>query len=288
MEPIKAAVSDMDSSDTSTATGQSAEPSRRETSLELVFPLVERTAAELLAQRAWRLGEPSALASRVAPIIVQQVNDAGTGTIDVKLVERELVNEYGSQLYAACLDEGSAREQLAYKELWAYLSPLVMHLVSETDLRSDIMQDALMRIHSGLKNVHDPRRFLPWASISTRREIWLRRYRAVELLTEEPFDGEVAQSVELAAYESDAAVESSDLEEVITMALTHLSERERQVIVASYFDGLSGDEIAEKMGLSPTSVYKLMHRARTNLRRLLEPVLVQQRSSQTMSPPSAS
>ena len=271
MAPTKSTVSDM--GDASADTGP-AEPTIREVSLESVFPLVEKTAAELLTQRAWRLVEQSALASKVAQIIVRQVNDAGTRTIDVKLVERELVNEYGSQLYAACLDRGSAREQLAYEELWAYLSPLVMHFVSDTALRSDIMQDALERIHRGLEGVQNPRHFLVWVSVVTRQQLRLSQYRRMERHAEESFDVEEQPNVKVATYESNL-VESSDLREVITMALSHLSERERQVIVASYVDGLRPSEIAEKMGLSPNSVYVLKHRALTSLRRLLEPVLKQ-------------
>ena len=53
-------------------------------------------------------------------------------------------------------------------------------------------------------------------------------------------------------------------------ALVNMSERDRQLLMMKYVDGLSYGEIAEHVGVSPSAVQSRLHRARAILRKLLE------------------
>jgi RNA polymerase sigma-B factor len=68
---------------------------------------------------------------------------------------------------------------------------------------------------------------------------------------------------DLEAYEEHAALQ---------MAMSRLTEKERRVLEMAYFDGFSQADIAGRMGVSQMHISRLLRRALTQLRHLLEDV----------------
>lgn len=66
---------------------------------------------------------------------------------------------------------------------------------------------------------------------------------------------------DLQAYEEHAALQ---------MAMSRLSEKERKVLELAYFEGFSQADIAKRMGVSQMHISRLLRRALTQLRHLLE------------------
>lgn len=52
-------------------------------------------------------------------------------------------------------------------------------------------------------------------------------------------------------------------------AMASMPERDRQLLMLKYVDGLSYGEIAQRVGVTPSAVQSRLHRARAGLRRLL-------------------
>ncbi|GAB5403142.1 MAG: hypothetical protein Aurels2KO_13730 [Aureliella sp.] len=52
-------------------------------------------------------------------------------------------------------------------------------------------------------------------------------------------------------------------------AMASMSERDRQLLMLKYVEGLSYGEIAKRVGVTPSAVQSRLHRARAGLRRLL-------------------
>ncbi len=55
-------------------------------------------------------------------------------------------------------------------------------------------------------------------------------------------------------------------------AMASMSERDRQLLMLKYVEGLSYGEIAGRVGVTPSAVQSRLHRARAELRRLLSKV----------------
>jgi RNA polymerase sigma-70 factor (ECF subfamily) len=55
-------------------------------------------------------------------------------------------------------------------------------------------------------------------------------------------------------------------------AVGRLPRRQAQVFCLTCFEQMSGEEVAERLGISPTAARMLLSRARRRLERLLEPV----------------
>jgi RNA polymerase sigma-70 factor (ECF subfamily) len=66
-------------------------------------------------------------------------------------------------------------------------------------------------------------------------------------------------------------VEANELAERLRVAVCRLPRRQAEVFCLSCFDQMSGDEIAEQLGIRATAARMLLSRARRRLQRLLAP-----------------
>ena len=66
--------------------------------------------------------------------------------------------------------------------------------------------------------------------------------------------------------------EASELADRLRAAVGQLPRRQAQVFCLSCFEQMSGEEVAEQLGISPTAARMLLSRARRRLRRVLEPL----------------
>ena len=66
--------------------------------------------------------------------------------------------------------------------------------------------------------------------------------------------------------------EASELADRLRVAVGQLPRRQAQVFCLTCFEQMSSEEIADRLGISPTAVRMLLSRARRRLQRLLEPL----------------
>lgn len=65
-------------------------------------------------------------------------------------------------------------------------------------------------------------------------------------------------------------VENEEFWAVFTKCLSALPEAQRRAFSMREFDGLSGEEISKVLGVTPTNLWVMLHRARARLRKCLE------------------
>lgn len=105
---------------------------------------------------------------------------------------------------------------------------------------------------------------------------WLRRVavcRAIDKLRQRRSHAtleSVAEPLHSAAPEAD--LENRELTEQLRQALQQLSEHEATIFCLRYFEELSYDDIARMLEIEPAAVGMALHRARSKLAQLLEPI----------------
>jgi RNA polymerase sigma-70 factor (ECF subfamily) len=170
----------------------------------------------------------------------------------VTLHEAEL-----KQLMLAGLDGDSA----AYRTLLDRLSKLLRsyyrtrlsRIAREATEVEDVMQDALMALHTR-RHTYDPNElFMPWVYAIARYKLidHLRRTRAS--LANVPLD----DAEELAAQEEHVGVESGH---DLNLLLRQLPDKMRRAIQSVKLDGLSVSEAATRCGMSESAVKVNVHR----------------------------
>ncbi len=183
--------------------------------------------------------------------------------------------------------EGSAA---AFEELVArYQDRLVTvleHVVGDRDQAEDLAQDVFLRMYRARKTYQPTAKFATWLftiannlalnavrSRSRRREHQVPLRDSGPMAVASPGHGIVAGSGFMPARRIDKA----EMRQVVRRALENLNERQRMAVLLNKFEGMSYIDIAQTLGLTEPAVKSLLARARSNLREMLEPYLMQGR-----------
>ncbi|HWH31930.1 MAG TPA: RNA polymerase sigma factor [Egibacteraceae bacterium] len=162
------------------------------------------------------------------------------------------------------VERHQAGDDAAFSELYALhygrLVRFCKRLVRDSHVAEELAQDAFLRAYTSMDRLAGERRFYPWLTVIARRLVidHVRR------------DGRVQPHANVepvpAGATEDVVVQRLDGDHLLT-ALDRVRDRHRQVLHLRDWEGLSYEAIADRLGLAPTAVPPLLHRARLALRR---------------------
>jgi RNA polymerase sigma-70 factor (ECF subfamily) len=139
----------------------------------------------------------------------------------------------------------------------------------------DVLQETLLAAYKGIREFRGDANLSTWLfqvarSFCTK----VRRRRVGEPVQTESLDSPEAGALALPESESPhGRTEGREVASVLRAALASLPEHYREVLLLKDVEGLSAEEVAEVVGEKVPAVKSRLHRARLELRRLLEPVL---------------
>ncbi len=180
-------------------------------------------------------------------------------------------------------------QQQAINDLREYLLRAVLYFFSQNpgDLRGlarqeieqvaqDLAQDALLTILKHLDEFRGESKFTTWAYrfainmslVEARRQRWknisLDNLLSNVELPDVQFEDENAANPELAARQQ-------EIWNVVRDVIDHeLTPRQREILNLIAFEDVPMDVVTERLGTNRNAVYKMLHDARTKLRKSLE------------------
>jgi RNA polymerase sigma-70 factor, ECF subfamily len=140
-------------------------------------------------------------------------------------------------------------------------------------LAEDCAQDALSAILGHLDQFRGASRFTTWAYkfavntalVAARRERWARV--PLDRLLESPDLGERIGSFSDASPDPERRALQGQILAAIRQGIeSHLTERQRQALIAVVFEEVPLDELARHWGSNRNALYKLLHDARRKLK----------------------
>ncbi len=178
-------------------------------------------------------------------------------------------------------DDAGAFEELVQR-YQGRLVRLLEHLGPRRDLADDMTQEVFLRVFRARKSYQPGAKFSTWlftiagnVARNTARSAG-RRQEVSEVDAGNSPSG--SQPSMLASVAVDASglmparlIEGAERAEVVRAAVQMLSDRQREALLLSKFEGLSYVEIAEVMQLTTKAVKSLLSRARVNLKEILVP-----------------
>lgn len=169
-------------------------------------------------------------------------------------------------LYASWCRRLAASDSRAFEELFrATHGALVRYTVTFTHdqaAASDLVQDVYIRIWER-RTVLDPDRSLKALLYRMARNLALNRMRDQQNRRDLLMDYTPSLHAE---SEPDAQVEGRDLRQRLETWIAALPERQREALTLSRFEGMSHDEIADVMDISPRTVNNHLVKALKYLR----------------------
>lgn len=152
----------------------------------------------------------------------------------------------------------------AFAELYArYHGPLVTFChrrVGDPHLAEEFAQETFIQAFQALARLEHPYRIYPWLTVIARRLIIDHQRREARRRREIVLDQPVPPSPD------ELWVAQAEAQEV-RAALERIRARHREVLYLRDCEGLSYEEVAERIGRPVTTVPPLLHRARLALRR---------------------
>ncbi len=159
-----------------------------------------------------------------------------------------------------------------HRELLVYARALTR----DSTTARDIVQEAFIVAYDKINTFDVTRDFATWMRgiVRNKWREWLRKNKRYALT-----DTDIAQiDADVAAWQSEKTEDESDLFEALRDCLHRLPDNLTEAIMACYYEGRTGDEAADHLGIAPAAVRKRLQRARVLLKECLD--------HKTSSPPS--
>lgn len=139
-----------------------------------------------------------------------------------------------------------------YERYYGLAVGIARSRLTDQHLAEDAAQEAFATVCRRFYSLQDPQRFPEWLGTICRRT-------ASKMARSQP-NGALVKSEPISPVNDDDCIR-----EQVHEALNHLSRSEREIIHLHYFSGLSYDEVARVLGISPQAVHGRMQRARRKL-----------------------
>jgi RNA polymerase sigma-70 factor, ECF subfamily len=146
---------------------------------------------------------------------------------------------------------------------------LARRLVGDPHLASDVAQEAMIRAWRALPRFRGDARLSTWLYRITVNTAWTHKKRA-KRHHEASLEDHLDIPAPIDSGHPEIAGEILELRERLRLALDHLPDAQREVVVLKDIYGWSHAEIAESMGISVTAAKVRLHRARARLAKDLE------------------
>jgi RNA polymerase sigma-70 factor (ECF subfamily) len=159
---------------------------------------------------------------------------------------------------------------------------LLTRFLGQSSRREDLVQEVFIRVLRARERYQPTARFSTWLyrivfnlATNERARSSSRRHLSLDF-TGGQDDGEGSlgeRLIDEGATEPAALLENEDVVGAVREAIADLPEQQRMALILAKYDELPYCEIAAILDSSEKAIKSLVHRARTNLRVVLEPFL---------------
>ncbi len=149
---------------------------------------------------------------------------------------------------------------------------LIYSIFNEPDIVDDLAQEVFIKAYEGLSNFRFQSSFYTWLyriAVNRSRDEMRKRKIRKWLPLQSMMESRDAEFHEKMTTQPD----STEAQELVSRGLQQLPEKFRVAVVLKDIDGLSYEQMAEVMQCEIGTVKSRLSRARTMLRRVLQPLL---------------
>ena len=138
----------------------------------------------------------------------------------------------------------------------------------------DVLVEALLKAYRHLNQLRDSAAFRPWLAKIAKRVCWQLKEREslMPLLQLSQLEGEGRQiAADRPALEEQ--IDSARMKAILDQAVRDLPPLYREIYELRDIEGLSGEQVAEKLSVSTAAMKSRLHRARALVREKLDTAL---------------
>jgi RNA polymerase sigma-70 factor (ECF subfamily) len=194
--------------------------------------------------------------------------------------------ETSPKIQKGVIESCKAGNEEAFREIVLHSQRKVFNIayrmLGNKEEAKDLAQEVFLSVYASIKDLREEAKFEAWLTqitINHCRNRWKylerRKYFKSESLDDpiETQDGEIPRPIYDPSDNPETLYEKRMIQEAIQRGLLKLKEEQREMIVLRDLQGISYEEIGELFQLPIGTVKSKLHRARMDLKRILERVL---------------
>lgn len=158
--------------------------------------------------------------------------------------------------------------EVLYKEHYGRVYRVVFALTRDKQITEDAVQEAFFKAFGKLEQLQDKNKFGPWVTTIAVNQ-------AKDALKNSSRHRVVPLHDQISIGSSDDRITSIEVQNEVDRALEKLKDSDREILILKYYCELSTEELAEVLGISPSTAKVRLHRARLNFKNILEAENVQ-------------
>ncbi|MBN1478259.1 RNA polymerase sigma factor, partial [Candidatus Sumerlaeota bacterium] len=146
------------------------------------------------------------------------------------------------------------------------------------EMAEDLVQEVFLRVHLNIHRLDDPHKLAPWLARLARNLAidWQRRgLRRSQIVPMVSLDAQ-EQPLQVPDTQTQGVretMEAEDQRRAVQRAIDRLPPDQREVVLLHYSEGMKQVEIAERLGVRPNRVHRLLRRGLSAMRGTVEPTL---------------
>lgn len=143
------------------------------------------------------------------------------------------------------------------------LQALAWAIVRDHHLTEDLLQDVIVKALGQASEFRDSKHLLKWANVTIRNlaiDLYRKKNRRAKLLEKATLD--LVDS----AWDTEDSHSENERLEILRNCLSHLPDKTQEALTQRYYQNLTVQEIADRMGKNREAIYQLLSRAHRRLR----------------------
>ena len=153
--------------------------------------------------------------------------------------------------------------EVLYKENYARVYRAVFALTRDKLITEDAVQEAFFKAFGKLEKLKDKGKFSSWVTTIAVNE-------AKDMLKSRARHRIVPIHDQISLGSADQRISNLEVQDEVDRVLVQLKLSDKEILILKYFCELSIEELAEVLGISPSTAKVRLHRARLNFRNILE------------------
>jgi RNA polymerase sigma-70 factor, ECF subfamily len=144
----------------------------------------------------------------------------------------------------------------------------------------DVLIEALLKAYRNLDQLRESKAFRGWLAQIARRVCWQLKQRdslqpLMQLSVYEEEGGQIVDPKD----SPELLLAKAQMKEWLTKAVDSLEPEYREVYVLRELEEVSGEEVAQRLGISPAAMKSRLHRSRERIRKYLDALLLEKNLS---------
>lgn len=192
---------------------------------------------------------------------------------------------------ATLVKQAQEGDEFAFSELYEHYYPAMLRVACKHTQVSgrnnqqdaeDVLQEAMLSAYKNIKSLKNPKSFKSWLTtivVNRANDVMTSSYKAnninMSALSSDDKDGkemEYDPSDESGTYQPDVLLDNQTREDILNDVMSHLSEEQRMVTIMYFYDDMTMDEIAEKLGIKTSTVIGRLQTAKKNIKQEVDSI----------------